>query len=165
MEKRVIVDTTLGRLAKWFRIIGIDTVLFTGTDLHRLIQISQEQKRTILTRNRKLESKRFLGNIIIVKENQPDRQIGEVLQALRLEMDWTRFLSRCLLCNAEIEAIPKEAAEGEVPEFVFHTYREFHRCPACHKIYWKGTHPNNMRKSIEGVLRAKGPKGSEKLQR
>jgi uncharacterized protein with PIN domain len=165
MEKRVILDTTLVRLAKWLRIIGMDSVLFTGTDLHRLIQISQEQKRIILTRNRKLEPKRFLGNIIILKENQPDRQIGEVLEALQLKVDWTRFLSRCLLCNAEIEAIPRETAEGEVPEFVFHIYQEFHRCPACHKIYWKGTHPNNMKKRIEGVLRARDPNGPGKLQR
>lgn len=152
MEKRFIVDTTLGKLTRWLRALGFDTTVFPGRDLHRLVQISNKEKRVILTRNRRLEAKLFLGNIVIVKENQPDLQVGAVLQALGLPADPGKFLSRCLLCNEELEVMPRGEAEGRVPEFVFHTHQIFHRCPSCQRIYWEGTHPNNMKEKIEKIL-------------
>ncbi len=152
MEARFIADRTLGKLTKWLRAIGFDTVDFQGQDLHRLVQISQEEKRIILTRNRRLEAKRFLGNIVIIDEDQPDHQVAAVLRALRLQIDPRRFLSRCLICNDELVRIPRGEAEGGVPEFVFHGHKVFHRCPTCRRIYWEGTHPNNMKKRIEKML-------------
>jgi len=152
MEKRFIVDTTLGKLPKWLRGLGFDTTVFPGKDLHRLVQISQAEKRIILTRNRRLEAKLFLGNIVIVKENRPDLQVVAVLQSLRLPVDPERFFSRCLRCNEPLKAMARGEAEGKVPEFVFHSHRVFHRCPSCHRVYWEGTHPTNMRKKIEKIL-------------
>jgi len=157
MEQRFIVDTTLGKLAKWLRALGFDTTVFHGRDLHRLIQVSQRENRVILTRNRRLEPKLFLGNIVIVRENQPDLQAAAVLRALALEVELEEHLSRCLLCNKKLKAIPRRDAEGRVPEFVFHTHQTFHRCPGCQRIYWEGTHPTNMKKRIEKILKvAKG---------
>ncbi|NIQ38250.1 MAG: hypothetical protein GTN81_06645 [Proteobacteria bacterium] len=152
MEKRFIVDNTLGKLAKCLRAIGFDTIVFRSQDLHRLIQISQEENRIILTRNRRLEPKLFLGNIVIVKEDKPDLQIGTVLRSLKLHVDSEKLLSRCLMCNEELILIPRGEAEGTVPEFVFHAHTLFHRCPSCQRIYWEGTHPKNMKKKIEQIL-------------
>lgn len=152
MEKRFIVDTTLGKLAKCLRCLGFDTTVFPGRDLHRLVQIAHEEKRIILTRNRRLEAKLFLGNIVIVKENEPDLQVVAVLRALSLRVDPGRFLSRCLLCNDPLEPVAPSDVEGRVPEFVFHSHRVFYRCPSCQRIYWGGTHPTNMKKKIEKIL-------------
>ncbi len=160
METRFIVDTTLGKLARWLRSLGFDTSVFPGNDLHRLVQTAQKEKRVILTRNRKLEAKLFLGNIVIVKENQPDLQVVFVLKTLRLRVDSGRFFSRCLLCNEQLKTTPLSEAEGRVPEFVFHSHRMFRRCPSCQRIYWEGSHPRNMKMRIEQMLgRVKsGPK-------
>jgi uncharacterized protein with PIN domain len=152
METRFIVDGTLGKLAKRLRYLGFDTAVFSGKDLHRLVQISQKEKRIVLTRNRRLEAKLFLGNILIVRENQPDVQVVSVLESLRLDVDPKRFFSRCLLCNEQLESISQAEVEGRVPEFVFHSHRAFHQCPTCQRIYWQGTHPRNMKKGIEKIL-------------
>ncbi len=152
MRKRFIVDTTLGKLAKWLRSLGFDTTVFPGKDRHRLVQIALKEGRTILTRNRSLEAKLFLGNIFIVKEDLPDLQVGAVMEAMGLRVDPDRVFSRCLLCNDELEEMSREGAEGKVPEFVFHTHRVFHRCPSCQRIYWEGTHRTNMKKRIEKIL-------------
>lgn len=152
MEQKFIVDMTLGRLAKWLRVIGFDTAVFPGRDMHRLVQIAQREKRTILTRNRRLEPKLRLGNIVIVEEDQPDLQVETVLKSLGLQVDPRKFLSRCLICNGELELIPRGEAEGRVPEFVFHTHAVFHRCPSCQRTYWEGTHRTNMKKKIENML-------------
>jgi uncharacterized protein with PIN domain len=152
METRFIVDTTVGKLARWLRSLGFDTLVFRERDLHRLVQIAQEQKRIILTRNRKLEAKLFLGNIFVLKDDDPDLQVKTILRTLSLRVDSRIFFSRCLLCNAQMESISRGEAEGAVPEYVLHTHESFYRCPACERIYWQGTHPRNMRRRIEKVL-------------
>jgi len=154
MEKRFVVDTTVGKLTKWLRALGYDIRVSKGRDLHRLVQISRQEQRIILTRNRKLEAKLFLGNIVIVKESQPDLQVATVLKTLGLRPNPEAFLSRCLLCNEKLEVMPRRDAEGRVPEFVFHSQQIFHRCPGCQRVYWEGTHPSNMRKRIEQIVRS-----------
>ncbi len=152
MEKRFIVDGTLGKLAKWLRVIGFDTVDFRGEDLHRVVQISQREKRIILTRNRRLEAKSYLGNIVIVRENEPDLQVATVMQTLKLKVDPRRFLSRCLICNEELVVLSRPEAERLVPEFVFHAHKVFHRCPNCRRTYWEGSHPKNIKKRIDQIV-------------
>ena len=152
MSEKFIVDTTLGRLAKWLRALGLDTTVFSERDLHRLIQVAQRENRTILTRNRRLEAKLFLGNIVIVKEDLPRLQVEAVRQAQGLRLDPGRFLTRCLLCNEELEIVSRAEAEARVPEYVFHAHQVFHRCPSCQRIYWEGTHPRNMKDRIEKAL-------------
>lgn len=152
MEKRFVVDQTLGKLAKWLRCLGFDTALFGGNDLHRLVQVSQQEGRIILTRNRGLEPKLFLGNILIIREDQPDRQLLTVLEALKLPIHPRRFFTRCLVCNRPLEPLTREEAETMVPEFVHHRHRTFRYCPSCHRIYWEGSHRRNMRLKIERLL-------------
>jgi hypothetical protein len=152
MAERFIVDTTVGKLGKWLRILGFDTAVHFGKDLHRLVQTAHRENRVIVTRNRQLEAKLFLGNIIVLKENEPDRQIAAVLRARGISLDPQHILSRCLRCNEVLKAMPSEAAEGKIPEFVFHTHETFRQCPSCQRIYWGGTHPSNMKKRIEHIL-------------
>jgi hypothetical protein len=135
------------------RALGFDTTVFPGTDLHQLIRLSQDEGRIILTRNRKLEAKLFLGHILVLKRNQPDLQVRDVLQTLSLSAEPERFLSRCLRCNEMLESVPRREVEDRVPEFVFHSHEVFHRCPACHRIYWEGSHPVDMRKKISELLK------------
>jgi len=156
MERRFVVDTTVGKLAKWLRGLGFDTTLFPGRDLHRLVQIALEEDRTILTRNRALEAKLFLGNIFIVRENKPELQVAAVLQGLGLEVDPGKFLCRCLLCNSPLEEVSRDDVEGRVPEYVYHTHRVFRQCPSCGRIYWEGTHPARMREKIKNILDSAG---------
>ena len=152
MVERFIVDTTVGKLGKWLRVLGFDTSVYLGKDLHRLVQMSRRENRVIVTRNRQLEVKLFLGNILVLKENEPDRQIAAVLRALNISLHPENILSRCLRCNEVLGAMPSEAVEGKVPEFVFYTHEIFHHCPSCQRIYWGGTHPSNMKKRIEHIL-------------
>jgi hypothetical protein len=44
------------------------------------------------------------------------------------------------VCNAALEEIAKSAVAGLVPPYVYRTQAQFRRCPACGRIYWRGTH-------------------------
>ena len=146
---KFIVDRMLGKLAKELRLLGYDTIYYRGDDAHQLIQLARQEGRIILTRNTKLFPKRPEDQIVTVKEDKPPLQVKELIQKGSISLDKEKFFSRCLLCNALLDQIPREEAEGNVPDFIFHQQKEFFRCPQCQRIYWQGSHQENMQKRIK----------------
>jgi uncharacterized protein with PIN domain len=39
-----------------------------------------------------------------------------------------------------------------VPPYVFKTQEQFVECPACHRIFWKGTHWQAMTRKLRGFV-------------
>jgi uncharacterized protein with PIN domain len=146
MAERFIVDCMLGRLAKWLRILGYDTIYWRGNDPQVLME--KGRGRILLTRNTKFPHGGSFQGIIVVREDNPDLQLRSVMRKLSLKVDEQRIFSCCLICNRELEKMPKQEVEGRVPEFIFSTYSEFRSCPECSRIYWKGSHQDNIRKKI-----------------
>jgi uncharacterized protein with PIN domain len=86
---------------------------------------------------------------LLIREDNPFSQLTEVVRYFRLIVDKGMLFSRCLACNAPLEAIDPEAAKGAVPDHIYHTHQEFSRCPLCQKVYWAGTHYGQMTKVVE----------------
>jgi len=146
---KFLADRMLGKLAKGLRILGYDTIYYRGEDIHQMIQLARQEGRVVLTRNSKLISKRPEDRIIRVMENNPFLQLKELIQKRHISLNEETFFSRCLLCNVLIEEIPREEAEEKVPDFIFYQHKAFFRCPQCRRIYWQGTHQDNMQKKVE----------------
>jgi uncharacterized protein with PIN domain len=87
--------------------------------------------------------------ILRITEDQPQFQLKELIQKGNIEMDEGKVFSRCLLCNALLDPISRKEVEGKVPDFIFHHQEEFFRCPQCQRIYWPGSHQENMQKRIK----------------
>ena len=49
---KFLVDSMLGRLAKWLRILGYDTLYFSSLDDNDLVRIARAEGRMVLTRDR-----------------------------------------------------------------------------------------------------------------
>lgn len=143
----------LGKLAKALRMLGYDTIYYRGEDVYPLIQLARQEGRVILTRNTKLIPKRSEDQILNIKEDKPFLQLEELIQKGYISSDRTNLFSRCLLCNALLEEIPREETEGKVPDFIFYQQKEFFQCPQCLRIYWQGSHLWNMQKRINELRR------------
>jgi uncharacterized protein with PIN domain len=146
MAERFIVDRMLGRLAKWLRILGYDTLYWQGNDPKALLD--KESDRIFLTRTVKFPHGETFRRILLIREDDPDLQLKSVIRELGLKIDDDRLFSRCVICNEQLQKIPKDKAEGKVPDFVFSTHSEFNSCPGCSRVYWRGTHQENMRKKV-----------------
>jgi hypothetical protein len=138
----------LGKLAKELRMLGYDTIYYQGENTYPLIKWAREEGRVILTRNTKLIPKRPEDHIIRVMEDKPPLQLRELIQKKVISLNEKNLFSRCLLCNILLDEIPREEAEGKVPDFIFYQQREFFRCPQCLRIYWKGSHQDHMQKKV-----------------
>jgi uncharacterized protein with PIN domain/tRNA(Ser,Leu) C12 N-acetylase TAN1 len=152
--RRFLIDAMLGTLATRMRILGYDAVCHHDTADSFLLRKSAEEGRTLLTQDKELA--RLGGeSAYLVLGKTLDEQLTEVFGKFGLEVSESALFTRCSVCNAELERTPKERVAGLVPERVFGCYDEFFACPACAKIYWKGSHYDQIVEAIpKGVRRA-----------
>ncbi len=149
---KFIADRMLGKLAKELRMLGYDTVYYRGEDAYPLIKLGREEGRVILTRSTRLAPKRPEDRIVRIMEDKPSLQLRELIQRKIISLIEEPLFSRCLECNTLLNEIPREEAEGKVPDFIFYQQREFFRCPQCSRVYWQGSHQDHMRKKIEELF-------------
>jgi uncharacterized protein with PIN domain len=149
---KFIVTKELGRLAKWLRILGYDTAYFKEDKLSSLLIKSLQENRVILTRNNKLKSHRGSRNLII-KSDFVNEQLQQVVKELALRPEEDQLFSLCTICNQKLKGAAKAEVKGKVAEYVFQTQSDFLICPTCQRIYWRGTHWENVAKIIEKINR------------
>jgi uncharacterized protein with PIN domain len=149
---KFVADRMLGKLAKGLRMLGYDTVYYRGENTYPLIKMAREEGRIILTRNNKLIPKRPEDRIHTITEDKPSLQLKELIQKKVVSLNEETLFSRCLLCNVLLNEIPREEAEGKVPDFIFFQQKNFFRCPQCLRIYWQGSHQENMQKKIDELF-------------
>ncbi len=134
---KFIATDELGRLAKWLRILGFDTVL--EKDKRSIVIRSLREGRVILTRDSKMS--RFSGvRLAKIESDFVEEQLERLIKELDLKIDADRLFTICVLCDEKLIEVKKEDVKGRVPDYVFDTQQVFMRCPKCRKIYWQGTH-------------------------
>jgi uncharacterized protein with PIN domain len=151
---KFLVDRTLGKLAKALRLLGYDAIYYQSEDLSQLIRLAREQDRFIVTRNTKLVAKTPEERVVLITQDRPKLQLRELQEKGHIFLNERESFSRCLVCNVLLDGITKKEVEGKVPDFIFHHYQEFYRCSHCRRIYWPGTHQQNMEKRIKEILNA-----------
>jgi uncharacterized protein with PIN domain len=149
---KFILTRELGRLAKWLRILGFDTIYFKQDNIGSLIIEALREGRIILTRNHRLPASRGV-RIVVIERERIQEQLAEVLKVLQLEPTSDMMFTRCIICNRELVSIKKESVKNKVPEYVFKTQDSFVTCPDCKRIYWSGTHWGNVTKTLEDVIK------------
>jgi uncharacterized protein len=144
---KFIVDTNVGKLVKWLRVMGYDTVFFREQDDARIVSQALREERTILTRDTHLMEWGVIrtGRIIalLLQSDKPKEQLSEVVRTLALDVS-SRSFTLCLACNQTLLPIEKPLVKDRVPPYVFRTQDTFMGCPLCHLLYWRGTHWHAM---------------------
>ena len=154
---RFLVDHMLGKLAKYLRMLGVDTVYFTQTDVSTLIEKAYQEKRIILSRNTKLKHIDGFPDFVFINDDQPDKQLSEVLKYFKIHISHDQLFTRCLTCNQKLIVGNHEDVKGKVPPYILGIHKEFSLCPQCKKVYWEGTHLKKMKEIIWMVLGKKDP--------
>ena len=109
------------------------------------------------------EKFRDIEGVIFIRDDNQFDQLKELTSTLNIGIDELRPFSRCSLCNAELVRIPREAAFGAVPDYVFETVSDFRKCPECERVYWPGSHRKRMIDKLKSAtgwdLREEGEDG------
>jgi hypothetical protein len=139
-------DRNLGRLAKWLRLLGYDATFLRHSTKAALL-FERNSGRLVLTRLSSLQGE---PGVVFVAEDDPREQLRSLAAGLNLRPE--ADLSRCSVCNTPLEPAPPEEVEVRVPEHVRLLQRRFHRCPACQRIYWPGSHVERIRALLLEVV-------------
>lgn len=155
-DTKFVLDVHLGKLARYLRLLGFDADYLNLRDDTELADISKDQKRILLTRDRQLLMRSIVERGLIVRNTDPFLQIVEILNRLDLWNDVNPF-SRCLNCNGRITEIPKTDEEflsiyTELPDNVKLWCAEIYRCTNCGRVYWKGTHYEKLAILVERIM-------------
>lgn len=152
-EQRFLVDPSLGRLAKWLRILGFDTVYFNVPLIEKqFFEKAVSESRLILTRSKKIKLQLKEEDYFFIVQNNIDEQLKELINANFLPFP-EDISSRCMECNELLKEIDRNQIHGMVPDYILETQQFFRQCNICKKIFWPGTHQTKMKKKIEELYR------------
>jgi|WetSurMetagenome_2_1015567.scaffolds.fasta_scaffold780793_2 uncharacterized protein len=144
---RFICDSTLGKLTKYLRVLGLNTISITNLDSLDTYK-SQIDPPLLFTKRRKAIS---YQPVICIETNRIEEQIKEIEDCIKPYISTDDFMTRCIECNTLLESAEKADIEARVPEYIYHHHEEFKICPACKKVYWEGTHAQQMKKWTSGL--------------
>jgi uncharacterized protein with PIN domain len=149
-EPKFILDVHLGTLARYLRMLGIDSLYKNDFTKDEIVKISLENKRAILTKDRNLLKRNEITHGYWVRNDELVKQAKEVIERFDL-VSSVKEVSRCMECNSILIPVDKKEIENVLPPKVKVQQNEFNRCPACNKIYWKGSHYERMKKLIAEI--------------
>ena len=147
-DPKFVLDTHLGKLAKFMRICGFDAFYRNDLNDPEIIILSVTEKRVILTRDRNLLKNKTVTHGYWIRSQQPPEQLREVLNRFDLKNSMQPF-TRCLECNTKIIEVSKEGILSQLLPKTKLCYQEFWQCGNCKRIYWKGSHWERMRGVVE----------------
>lgn len=139
--------------------MGFDSLFFNGENDSDMVRQALAEGRVILTRDTEIMERRVVRNgrlkAILINSEVPKTQIRQVLNSLDLKPHFRPF-TICLECNEPLTGKTKEEVENRVPPYVFRTQSQYMECPACQRIYWRGTHWEAMIKKLEELADYRG---------
>ena len=141
-------DRMVGRLAKWLRALGYDTIYVRNMDEKVAVRLMREGW-TVLTRNTRLAKRKADKNLVFVEYDRLEDQITQLAESGLIRFDKDKAFSRCIRCNEPLEILPREEASDRVPEYIYNSQPHFFQCPRCGRIYWPGTHHDRMAELLE----------------
>ncbi|MGA6826186.1 Mut7-C RNAse domain-containing protein [Nitrospira sp. NS4] len=150
---RFMADAMLGRLARWLRILGYDTAYEKVITDEALIEQTVRENRWLLTRDRRLALRKLVrSRHTLIVSDDVEGQLHQLHRELKIDLDLTHQRAyRCACCNVVLTSIRHADAAPIVPPFVAQQYEEFLQCPRCRRVFWPGTHWQNLDRRLTAI--------------
>lgn len=150
---RFVLDGHLGTLARYLRLLGLDTAYAPNVSDRQLIRTSTTEKRILLTRDVGLLKNRAVSHGHFVRSDDPRQQVLDVVARFQLSGRLKPY-SRCLACNGVLEPVAKGAIAHRLPPLTRRYIATFFTCPGCGKDYWRGAHAKELDRIVAAATAA-----------
>jgi len=146
---RFIVDSMLGSLARWIRMLGYDTVY--ARDMHdsEILEAARDEGRILVTRDRGLYRRALRRGVqAILVSPEPAKALAQLAGRYGITLVINPDTSRCPLCNSPLARRGRDEVKGRVPASVYERHMVFWVCTGCGQVYWKGGHWRGIEKTL-----------------
>ena len=154
---KFIVDENVGKLAKWLRLMGYDTRLFSGEDDGQMVNIALSENRIMFTRDRQVLRRRPVATgrlkAVLIEDDRPLTQLKQVVTKLGLDTRRQPF-TICLECNQPLATRQRDEVKDLVPPYVYQTQTQYMQCPNCRRVFWRGSHWQAMTRQLASITEA-----------
>jgi len=151
---KFILDVHLGKLAKFLRMIGFDTLYKNNFSDPFIIVTSISEKRIILTRDLGILKNKQVTHGYFIRSTNPKDQLIEVIDRFDLGEN-IQPLNRCIECNGSIVIVCKEEIEHLLKPKTRKYFNDFFQCNNCKKVYWEGSHYHKIIDQINNLKKSK----------
>jgi len=143
-----VIDTMLGRLAKWLRVMDLDAHYQPSYKINE-IESLLKKGRILLTRNRALKDS--LKPSILIDSTRVQNQLMEIKENGLLPATNKNWFKRCMRCNIPLQSVHIRDAQGRIPEYIISQNIEGRilHCPSCNRYFWPGSHRAKMLEQIK----------------
>ena len=153
-DTRFILDVHLGKLAKYLRMAGFDTLYERNYSDSEIVAIARNEKRIILTRDVGILKHKSVTHGYWIRSQDPVEQFREVIRRFDL-FNYFQPFQRCMHCNGLIEKASKNQVLHHLKPKTRQYYNVFYQCTRCNKVYWKGSHVKRMQELINSMEKEK----------
>ena len=147
-QTRFVLDGHLGKLARYLRLLGFDTLYSTDRADAAIIALALAESRIILTRDKGLLKHAAVTHGYWVRSTVPRQQLREIMLAFDLGGS-ARAFTRCMRCNGELKPVAKDVVAAGLPPRVRAHFDEFAQCAGCARVYWRGSHYERLQAMVD----------------
>ena len=148
-----ILDNHLGKLARYLRLLGFDSLYFHDQlNDEKLAQMAYDDNRILLSRDRGLLMRSLVVYGYCIRSKDSRKQTTAVLDRFQLHSQ-IRPWRRCLRCNGNLTPINKEQIIDRLEPKTKRYYDEFQICVACNQIYWRGSHYTKLQQFVNEIVK------------
>lgn len=148
---RFVLDTHLGRLASYLRMMGFDTLYRNDYPDDELAYVSNMEERILLSRDIGLLKRSLVVYGYFIRATNPRRRVTEVMERYDLRAMMQPF-KHCMKCNGTLNRVEKSSVLAEISTTTAEHYNVFHRCSNCDRVYWKGSHYAKMQHFLDELI-------------
>jgi len=148
---RFVLDVNLGKLVKRLRMLGFDCLYRNDYHDAEIADIAADEQRIVLTRDRRLLFAKRITYGYWVRAVHVKCQVEEVIRRFDLQ-NTIRPFNRCLDCNGLLAPVAKADVLDRLEPKTRLYYERFYRCVDCQRIYWEGSHIEDMRQRFAAFL-------------
>ena len=139
-----MADAMLGKIARKLRMFGFDTIYDPNIDDMDILDSSKNKGRIVLTSDRMLFKRcknRGINTILTYKETEIENLVT-IFSSLNIKsINSQKVPYLCTICNGLLNTIiDKNSIKYDIPVRLLHSNKLFYKCTNCRKIYWRGSH-------------------------
>ncbi|MFX1366190.1 MAG: DUF5615 family PIN-like protein [Promethearchaeota archaeon] len=160
---KFLVDAMLGKLVRFLRMFGFDTVY--ANDLieyfninpvpdEKLVDYANKNNRIIITKDYPLYNQNK-DKIIFLRGEGIYNYLNFLNKKIGLKFKFDIKKARCSVCNSQLNRV---MSKSSIKDYVLHdtykNYNEFYQCSnlQCKKVYWQGSHIEDIEEKLDKFL-------------
>lgn len=142
-----------GKLTRFLRFLGFDTLYRRNESVEEMLEESKQNERIVLSSSQSISSsckKQQIQSIHLTSTDISD-QLKDIKAILDITINFPPDNLRCSVCNGSLASRNKSEVVDRIPEGTAKHYDDYWECNSCSKIFWLGSHWEDIKKTIEEI--------------